>query len=255
VGASLAKEIQDGCERLNATNKVAGIVLDLRYADGADYEAAAGAVDLFVSKPASLLYWGSKTVSSHEKSDAIHLPVAVLVNGETSGAAEVLAALFRETSSGLILGSPTAGRATATKEFPLSGGAELLIATGPVVLGNGVKLSSGGVKPDILVPVPAGDERAYYANAFALPPDASGVASASGMVVTNASSDTNQPHVRFDEAELVREHRAGTDVPMPFTQSTGGAAAAPEKPLVSDPVLSRALDLLKGLAVVRQWHS
>jgi hypothetical protein len=29
----------------------------------------------------------------------------------------------------------------------------------------------------------------------------------------------------------------------------------PEKPKVNDPVLLRAIDLLKGLAVVRQWKS
>ena len=29
----------------------------------------------------------------------------------------------------------------------------------------------------------------------------------------------------------------------------------PDKPMVTDPVLARALDLLKGLALIRQSHS
>ena len=68
------------------------------------------------------------------------MPVAVLVNHDTSGAAEVVGALVRETGTGLILGSTTAGRAMTTKDFPLEGGAELRIATGPIMLGNGTKM-------------------------------------------------------------------------------------------------------------------
>jgi hypothetical protein len=58
---------------------------------------------------------------------------------------------------------------------------------------------------------------------------------------------------RFNEAELVREQREGADLEAEF----GGSGPAPTESnikLVRDPVLSRALDLLKGLAVIQKPH-
>ena len=53
----------------------------------------------------------------------------MLVNGETRGAAEALAAALHQAGAGLIIGSPTAGAATSFKEFPLSNGERLRVAT------------------------------------------------------------------------------------------------------------------------------
>jgi hypothetical protein len=52
----------------------------------------------------------------------------------------------------------------------------------------------------------------------------------------------------MNEADLVRERRRGLNgegTPAPV-------AAEPERPVVRDPALARALDVLKGLAVVRR---
>jgi len=54
---------------------------------------------------------------------------------------------------------------------------------------------------------------------------------------------------RFNEAELVRERRDG---PVTDGDLAGATPAEQDKPVVHDPVLGRALDFLKGLAVVRQ---
>src|SRR5215467_9292672 len=42
VDDGLAKSVQDGYDRLAATNKLKGLVLDLRFSNGSDYAAAAG---------------------------------------------------------------------------------------------------------------------------------------------------------------------------------------------------------------------
>jgi hypothetical protein len=49
----------------------------------------------------------------------------------------------------------------------------------------------------------------------------------------------------------VREHRAGESP----DEQTAKRPPEPQVPVVSDPALARALDLLKGLAVVRQNNS
>jgi C-terminal processing protease CtpA/Prc len=225
-------------------------VLDLRYTDGTDYAAAAAAADLFIGKAQPLLNWGNGSASSHEKKDAITVPLAVLVNHDTAGAAEALAAVLRESGSGLILGSRTAGRAMVTQDFPLKDGERLRIASAPVTLGNGTSLSAQGLKPDIDVTVSEREERAFYADAFLVVPKTNQVASASA---TNQPNGTNQSsrRVRLNEAELVRERKAGVNL----DDETAKRPPEPQVPVVSDPALARALDLLKGLAVVRQSRS
>ena len=145
------------------------MILDLRYAAGDDYAAAAATAELFIKKEQPLLDWGTGMVRSKDKSDAISLPVAVLVNRQTAGAAEALAAVLRETGSGLILGDRTAGQAMIAQEFPLKNGERLRIATAPIQLGDGSALSEQGLKPDITVEVTPADERAYYADAYKAP--------------------------------------------------------------------------------------
>src|SRR5947209_20619193 len=109
--------MRDAIPPLATTNRLNGVVLDLRYAEGHDYSAAADTADVFLKREHPLLDWGNGVVRSKEKEDAIAAPVAVLVDHETVGAAEALAAILRETGAGLVLGSKTAGRACIEHEY------------------------------------------------------------------------------------------------------------------------------------------
>src|SRR5277367_1272123 len=111
VEKNLAEEIQSAQNTLAITNKIAGTVLDLRFAGGDDSAAAKAAADLFVTKK---------------------LPLAILVNGETRGAAVNLATDLREARDGLVFGSPAAE-----------------------------------LKPDIAVTVKIADEKMYFENPYA----------------------------------------------------------------------------------------
>jgi C-terminal processing protease CtpA/Prc len=252
VAEGLDQQIRQVCHPSGGTNKFKGLVLDLRYSSGDNYLAAASVADLFVRKEQTLLFSGTKPVQSKEKKDAITIPVAVLVNKQTAGAPEALAAIMRQTGAGLILGTVTAGRAMIAQEFPLKNGERLRIATSPIVMGDGSSVSSQGLKPDIAVDVKAADERAYYADAFKVIPGTN-AASSSSVSASNLAGTTNRTvrRPRFNEAELVRERREGATLDADDTE----IESEPEKPVVHDPVLARALDLLKGLAVVRHSPS
>jgi hypothetical protein len=252
VRDGLANAISAACSKPGTTNKLKGVVLDLRYTGGDDYAAAVAAAELFVKKEQPLLNWGNGMVRSKEKSDAIALPVAALVNRQTAGAAEALAAVLRETGAGLILGGRTAGQAMVAQDFPLKNGDRLRIATGAIQLGDGSPLSERGLKPDIAVEVSPEDERAYYADAFKMTGKTNLLASTGGLP-PGLGQGTNRVvrRPRFNEAELVRERREGV------SEADLTALRAPEleKPTVQDPSLARALDLLRGLALVRQSRS
>jgi hypothetical protein len=252
VDTGLAKAVREACDTLGASNRLKGVVLDLRFAGGDDYASATATADSFVKKEQPLLDWGNGIVRSTEKNDVLSLPVAVLVNRQTASAAEALAAILRETGTGLILGSKTAGQAMITQEFPLKNGQRLRIATSAVRLGDGSALPVDGLKPDITVGVSPEDERAYWSDAFTVMPRGDLLASAS-LSLTNAAGGINRTNRRrFNEAELVRERRDGVSLDL---DGSKGGENEPEKPVVRDPALARALDLLKGLAVVRQSRS
>jgi peptidase S41-like protein len=243
------REFGAALEGLRGTNSLKGLVLDVRFAGGQEYEAAVALADRFLAGDQPLVDWGEGWKKSKGRNDAIALPLAILVNRQTSGAAEVLAGILRYRDVGLLIGTNTAGQASMAKEFTLKTGQRLRVAIAPVKVADGQELPFTGIKPDIEVEVNADDELAWYDDAFK-----SIKASRSGSVSTNdtASAGTNRPaRGRINEAYLVRMSREGQN-----PEREPAAVPAPPRsgdvpPLVNDPVLGRALDLLKGLAVVQ----
>jgi len=242
VGNGLADQLAAAYYRLTATNQIAGVALDLRFANGNDYAAAVAAADLFVTKKMPLLKWDNEVEKSHPAPKLIPGPLAVLVNGETRGAAEALAAVLREADAGLIIGNPTAGLALTTRDFPLKNGERLRIATKPVKLGDGATITR--VSPDIAVTVSLDDERAYLKNPYA-------TLAQNDQAVAIGTNDFQTFVDHTSEADLVRQK-------LKDGEDQGAVAPAPArsqsrpKPVIEDPVLARALDLIKGLAIVRE---
>lgn len=242
VEDGLSGRISGAITSLDASNRLKGVVLDLRFASGEDYAAAVTVAELFVSKDVPLLDWGSGVVKSRVNAQAFNYPLIVLVNHDTRGAAEALAAAFREAGVALILGSSTAGNAYLYREFPLKSGQRLLVAAGNIKLADGKELPASGLKPDIQVDAKSEDERNYLNDPYGT----KGQGAASG---TSTNRAPRRP--RITEADLVRERRDGTNL----TDFVPAREREPEKPQLRDPALARAVDLLKALAVVRKGRS
>jgi len=248
VGNGLAGQLASAWKSLTETNQLKGLILDLRFAEGMDYAAAASAADLFLTKEQPLLTWGESSAHSTTKKDAITLPLAVLVNPQTSGAAEALAEVLRKTDAAVLIGMRTAGAAHVFKEFDLNNGRKLRIAAGSVRVGEDNALAAG-IRPDIEVPVNADDERAYFADAYKVL--ANRTTPRSGQANASLLSGTNRPaRRRINEAELVRMQREGQDLDDLVTPA--GRLEEEVGAVVRDPALARALDLLKGIAIVER---
>src|SRR6185369_11863697 len=59
VADGLTQAVGEAYQKGSTTNKLKGVVLDLRYAGGDDYKVAAETADLFVGKERPLLNWGN----------------------------------------------------------------------------------------------------------------------------------------------------------------------------------------------------
>lgn len=250
VEGGLAKEIKSAYEQLRPKDKLSGLIVDLRFAGGQDYSAAAEAADLFFSTEQPLLKWGDSTTRSTAKSDAIRLPIALLVNKQTAGAAEALAAALRQAEIGLIIGSVTAGQARLFKEFTLSNGQRLRIAAGSMETGDGQVLSGKGLTPDIRISVSAEDEKAYLEDPYKVLPRlfAQSVRPNGTNELGGVFGANRVPRRPRNESELVRMQREGIDLDQ---EAMGPSREPAAKPVVNDPALARAIDFLKGVALVR----
>ena len=72
--------LQAAYQGLSSSNHLRGLALDLRFATGNDFSAAAATADLFIRKEQLLLSWNDSKASSKSKTDNISIPVAVLIN-------------------------------------------------------------------------------------------------------------------------------------------------------------------------------
>jgi len=249
VTAGVADEFGAELDRLRSAQALKGLVLDLRFADGEDYRAAAALADRFLTKEQPLLEWGESSARSTAKSGVTNLPLAVLVNRETSGAAEALAELLRVSRVALLVGSPTAGQAYTFREFTLANGPTLRIAGAPVRVGEDLVMTNR-VAPDIAVDVPAEQEKTHYADPFkqlAAAPRAEGAAALGAAARTNRAL-----RPRLNEAELVRRQREQQTLDEPpLTALTAPRLdSTHQEKTLQDAALVRALDLLKGIALV-----
>lgn len=256
VGNGLAAAVREAYDAQAKTNQPAGLILDLRFAEGDDYSAAAAVADIFATDEKPLLDWGKGSAKSTAKTDAWHMPVVALVNRETAVATEALAASLRDIGAALLIGTNTAGRAMIATEFRLSNGQTLCIARAGVKIGDGTTLTPDGLRPDVAVAVTPAEEQAFWLDPTKPFARTSSLTSSTNSAGTNVVAGTNQVSAeRINEATLVRDRQKGN---LPKNAPRSASTQAPvvaAAPVVRDPALARALDVIKALALVRQWKA
>lgn len=217
------------------------VILDLRGSGGSsDYELAAEVIRRFVAK-GKPLFTLRKPSNNQERlftsnADPLFTGLTILaVNGDTSGAAETVAAVIRYYDRALVVGANTPGQAVEYADLRLSGGSLLRVAVSQVVLPANLSIFPGGVKPDVPVSQPRSDELAIFRQ--------------------SAEKGTMGPFVleterlRFNEAALVSgvnpEYDAARDA-----QAARRRGEPPPKPPLRDPVIQRALDLATAITAL-----
>src|SRR5262249_29772855 len=80
--------------------------------------------------------------------------MVALVDRDSAGTPEVIAAVLRAHVNAMVIGQQTRGEAVEFANFPLPGGLVLRIAVAEVTLPDKTTVFPGGVKPDVPVDVP-----------------------------------------------------------------------------------------------------
>jgi carboxyl-terminal processing protease len=131
------------------------ILLDLRNcADGDETEGIAVA-NLFLNHGTITYLQGQKFPRESFNADpakaVTNLPLAVLVNRGTSGAAEIVAAAMLENARGDVVGDKTFGDGSVTKTFDLPDGGALILSVAKYYSPSGKAIQDAAVTPNVLV--------------------------------------------------------------------------------------------------------
>ena len=145
---------------------VDGVVFDVRNNTGGNLTNAMHVIDyLCPVGPIASQQNKDGTVTTLETSDAseVELPMVVLVNGNTSYAAELFATSIREFEKGRVVGTRTAGKGTIQcRPVALSDGSAFSYTVGLLLSKNGATFNGTGISPDVEASLSAEEEANFY---------------------------------------------------------------------------------------------
>lgn len=82
-------------------------------------------------------------------------PLAVLVDGDTASAAEIVAGAIQDDHAGTLIGTKTFGKGLVQETFPLPDGGAIKLTTARYRTPGGRDIEGSGIRPDIVVAEPA----------------------------------------------------------------------------------------------------
>ncbi len=164
------KAIRDAIEHLGGA-KLKGLLLDLRNNPGGVVGSAFETAALFLTPGQTIVSVRGRSVGSDEvkvpkEAKPYTFPMAILVNGKTASASEIVAGALQDHKRAAIIGEQTFGKGLVQSVMPLSQGTALALTTAfyytPV--GRSIQRSlpgqlaktttgggQGGIKPDQIV--------------------------------------------------------------------------------------------------------
>lgn len=137
-----------------------GLVLDLRDNPGGELKSAVKVADNFM--PAGPVVFVDYRVGRDESFNAgeshLKIPLAVLVNGGSASAAEIVAGAIKDSDTGVLVGTKTFGKGIVQTVFPLDQGAGLKMTTARYLTPSGHFIHNKGIEPHIVVEQEPGAE-------------------------------------------------------------------------------------------------
>lgn len=170
IGDSARQAVADALASWTGDATVSGIILDLRGADGdAPADDAIRGICAPFALSGKILYRvdpgtpAAVTVAAPALADRCRLPLMVLVDESTTGAAERLAAaLGAGAESSLVIGRPTAGDPLLRETRTLPDGRPVRLAVHVLEAADGTRYDGrSGVLPTLSIPDRALDEKPY----------------------------------------------------------------------------------------------
>ena len=155
-GAQVGNELDAVLARLKARGARA-YVLDLRDNGGGYRDGAIQVASHFVANGPIVSTQernGPPTVYNALRIPTIGVPLAVLVNGDTASASEIVAGAIQDARAGTIVGVRTFGKGLVQEAFPLPDGAGMKLTVARYFTPSGRNIEGTGITPDVVLAQP-----------------------------------------------------------------------------------------------------
>ena len=138
-----------------------GLILDLRDNPGGTVTAVTSIAQYLI--PEGLVFYMESPDGTREDYTAtgeneIGIPIAVLVNGNSASASEILSSAIQDSGAGIVVGTQTYGKGVVQTIYTLTDGTGVKLTTASYYTRNGNDINGVGVAPDIEVEL---DTEAY----------------------------------------------------------------------------------------------
>ncbi|QCD50776.1 S41 family peptidase [Campylobacter californiensis] len=148
--------VSKASEFLKKYPKVDGVIMDLRNNPGGLLNQAVGLVDLFVDKGIIVSQKGRDSNENAEykassSTTLSRLPLAILVNGGSASASEIVSGAFQDHKRGVVVGENTFGKGSVQVILPIDDTEALRLTIARYYLPSGRTIQAVGVTPDIVV--------------------------------------------------------------------------------------------------------
>lgn len=145
------------------------LVLDLRNNPGGLLDAAVDLVEPFFKKGELVVYTEGRDRAGRVElrakgrfGEPLDVPVAVLVNGGSASAAEIVSGALKDTGRAVLVGEKTFGKGSVQTIFPLRDGAALRLTTARYYTPSGVVIHEKGIEPDVVEALTPEQEKAVF---------------------------------------------------------------------------------------------
>lgn len=175
----------------SATSKVSMLVLDIRNCKTGDIEVVASLLDLLLPEGetiAGIDKDGTRSVLYTSDSSALDYDIAVLVNENTSGAAEMFASTLNAYGKAKIVGKTTAGSCARTEAKQLSNGDYLIIPQLYYVTKGQHTYSNTGIVPSVIVEFSAAEQKAFDNSTLDIASDPQFIAAVKALGVNDVAT-------------------------------------------------------------------
>jgi carboxyl-terminal processing protease len=145
-------------EHLNKliSNGMKALVIDVRDNPGGYYDQVVAICDRLLPE-GTIVYTEDKYKRQDvKKSDAkeLGMPIAVLINGNSASASEILAGAIKDHKKGTLVGTKTFGKGLVQASSTLDDGSGLKVTIARYFTPSGVCIHGAGIMPDIEIDVP-----------------------------------------------------------------------------------------------------
>ena len=151
-----SEEFKSAINQLQSEGQLQGLVLDLRNNPGGLMPISVEVADAVIDQ-GLLLYTEGRLPDANKQYYATYgdltngAPIAVLINGGSASASEIVAGALQDQERATIIGTQSFGKGSVQSVMPLGDGRAIKLTTAHYLTPNGRFIHGQGIEPDIVV--------------------------------------------------------------------------------------------------------